>query len=347
MLDRESISSRLLLPATAAGGGDSGTAKTKIAFFFEYGIVVFWGLTPKEERTAMRELVSTCELDPLPVTSIEVDSFFFTFSDPSEMTYRPSPSPSFDEGEHSGEMDGRGGEGDGDGEASGVAAVGAGRSVGTALATVLAPGASAATKLAAAASPSSTPRAPPPRMMPGPAATALGGFGSSSSTAATAAAAPGERSRVADDVVIIPPEQRGDAAIMLAASHSLAQSTKLALYEANAARLVERTEYIPGQMANDGELSLSMKDATKLRGQIFLQRADLNLLSTVLDVPDFFWGVPDRYCRLYEEMRVYLELDTRVEVLNRRLNVMESLAAAVNQELEYKNSSRLEWIVIW
>jgi uncharacterized Rmd1/YagE family protein len=43
---------------------------------------------------------------------------------------------------------------------------------------------------------------------------------------------------------------------------------------------VEQTEYIPGQMANDGEVSLSMKDATQLRGQIFLQRADLNLLST-------------------------------------------------------------------
>jgi len=34
-------------------------------------------------------------------------------------------------------------------------------------------------------------------------------------------------SRVADDVVTIPPEQEGDAAIMLAASHALAQSTKV------------------------------------------------------------------------------------------------------------------------
>jgi len=121
----------------------------------------------------------------------------------------------------------------------------------------------------------------------------------------------------------------------------------LAFYEQRAARLVEETEYIPGEMANDGEVSLSMKDATRLRGQIFLQRADLNLLSTVLDVPDFFWAVPDRYCRLYEDMRQYMELDTRVEVLNQRLSVLESLVAAVNHELESKYSSRLEWIVIW
>jgi uncharacterized Rmd1/YagE family protein len=56
-------------------------------------------------------------------------------------------------------------------------------------------------------------------------------------TYATPGASAGERSRVADDVVSIPPEQQDDAAIMLAASHALAQSTKLALYEQNAARL--------------------------------------------------------------------------------------------------------------
>jgi hypothetical protein len=45
----------------------------------------------------MRELMSSCELEPLPVNSMEVDSMFFTFSDPAEKTYRPSPSPSFDD----------------------------------------------------------------------------------------------------------------------------------------------------------------------------------------------------------------------------------------------------------
>jgi uncharacterized Rmd1/YagE family protein len=49
-------------------------------------------------------------------------------------------------------------------------------------------------------------------------------------------------------------------------------------------------------------------------------------------------------CNLY---RYDLELDTRVEVLNQRLSVLESLVAAVNHELENKYSSRLEWIVIW
>ena len=298
-------------------------AKTKIAFFFEYGVVVFWGLTAAEEQTAMRELMSSCELEALPVNSVEVDSMFFTFSDPSERTYRPSPSPSFDEVEASFDEEE-------EGVVNGGGALrGGGAAAAAATTTVL----KTPSDLLSSSSSSS------PRRVP-----SLSGGGGSGGVGSPS---PGERSRVADDVVIIPPEQQGDAAIMLAASHSLAQSTKLALYESNAARLVEQTEHLPGQMANDGELSLSIKDATKLRGQIFLQRADLNLLSTVLDVPDFFWAVPDRYCRLYEEMRVYLELDTRVEVLNQRLNVMESLAAAVNQELENKNSSRLEWIVIW
>jgi uncharacterized Rmd1/YagE family protein len=38
----------------------------------------------------------------------------------------------------------------------------------------------------------------------------------------------------------------------------------------------------------------------------FAFKCNLYRYSAVLDVPDFFWAVPDRYCRLYEEMRVYL-----------------------------------------
>ena len=293
VLDNESLGSRLLSSSSSSAADASGAGdptEQKIAFFFDYGAVVFWGLEPHEEQSAMRELMSSCEIEPLSLSAVELDSMFFAFGEPGEEPEMPSPSPSF----RSVDEDGAGGGAD--------------------------------------SSPGASPANAP-----------------SSSSSARALVEDRERtfSRVADDVVIIPPAQAGDAALMLAASHALAQSTKLALYEERASRLADETEEIPREMARSGEVGLTMREATRLRGQIFMQRADLNLASTILDVPDFFWGAPDRYSRLYEEMRVYLEMDTRVEVLNSRLGVLESLAQAVSDELESKNGTRLEWIVIW
>jgi uncharacterized Rmd1/YagE family protein len=52
--------------------------------------------------------------------------------------------------------------------------------------------------------------------------------------------------------------------------------------------------------------------------QVFLQRSAVNLLGVVLDVPEFFWSAPDHLQVLYKRVCEYLELDTRVEVLNTR-----------------------------
>jgi uncharacterized Rmd1/YagE family protein len=56
-------------------------------------------------------------------------------------------------------------------------------------------------------------------------------------------------------------------------------------------------------------------------GQVFIQRAAVNLLSTVLDTPEFFWSAPDIMQTLYKRICEYMELDDRVEVLNNRFAV--------------------------
>ncbi len=55
--------------------------------------------------------------------------------------------------------------------------------------------------------------------------------------------------------------------------------------------------------------------------QVFIQRAAVNLLSTVLDTPEFFWSAPDIMQTLYKRICEYMELDDRVEVLNNRFSV--------------------------
>jgi uncharacterized Rmd1/YagE family protein len=55
--------------------------------------------------------------------------------------------------------------------------------------------------------------------------------------------------------------------------------------------------------------------------QVFIQKAAVNLLSSVLDTPEFFWRAPDSFQALYERICEYLELEERVEVLNSRFAV--------------------------
>ena len=77
-----------------------------------------------------------------------------------------------------------------------------------------------------------------------------------------------------------------------------------------------------------------MKDASRLTGQLFLQKSAVNLLSTVLDVPEFFWDAADELQGLYGTVTKYLELKNRVAVLNARYEVLESMLLMVQQQLQ-------------
>ena len=73
---------------------------------------------------------------------------------------------------------------------------------------------------------------------------------------------------------------------------------------------------------------------------MFIQRAAVNLLSTVLDTPEFFWSAPDIMQTLYKRICEYMELDDRVEVLNNRFAVrLPSPAPQQCPVLELKRTS--------
>ena len=38
---------------------------------------------------------------------------------------------------------------------------------------------------------------------------------------------------------------------------------------------------------------MNRKDIAQLIGKVFIQKSAVNLLSTVLDTPEFFWSAPD------------------------------------------------------
>ncbi len=50
---------------------------------------------------------------------------------------------------------------------------------------------------------------------------------------------------------------------------------------------------------------------------------------------------------LYKRVCEYLELDTRVEVLNTRFNVLQEFLDLLREHQNNKHMVRLEWVVIW
>jgi len=113
--------------------------------------------------------------------------------------------------------------------------------------------------------------------------------------------------------------------MMLAVSHALAQSTKLAQFETSVQEMIEATEYIPQTLAKTGLIPLGRKKIAKERGRLYLEKAGIMLQFGLLDTPEFIWEYP-------ELESYYLSMARYLEVLA--------------DEQNHKHSSLLEWIII-
>jgi len=156
-----------------------------------------------------------------------------------------------------------------------------------------------------------------------------------------------EKPHVQNDTVTLARRYVLDHKMKLAVSYALAQSTKLSVYEKGIMDVVEETKNLPEALAETGEVKIHGKDIAKLIGKVFLQKSAVNLLSNVLDTPEFFWHRADIYQSLYNRISEYLELESRVELLNSRFNVLQEMLDMLRQHHANCHGVRLEWIVIW
>ena len=130
----------------------------------------------------------------------------------------------------------------------------------------------------------------------------------------------------------------------LACSYGLAQSTKLRDFEIRIGEVVNETKDYP-IMLLEGEV-VSHNTLCKKRGELFLHCLDINLHTDILDTPDFFWKRTDLE-PLYHKARKYMDISDRVDVLNRRLSVVQEMMAVLNEEIQTRTENRLEWYIIW
>lgn len=136
-----------------------------------------------------------------------------------------------------------------------------------------------------------------------------------------------------------------DELTMLAVSFAIAQSIKLSEFEDELLTRLQQTEHIPTELAKTGRVNMKRKEIAKERGRLFLTKSKIYLHFELLDTPDFFWEYPELE-EYYHATRKYLELNSRIEILNRKLNILHEILTILADEQKHKYSSLLEWIII-
>lgn len=132
----------------------------------------------------------------------------------------------------------------------------------------------------------------------------------------------------------------------LAISHGIAQSLKLAELEQYAEQTIENSSHIPRNMAESGSTRLGRKAIARMRGRLFLVESDILLHHALLDTPEFFWEYPELE-EQYNRTAIYLDVRPRVEVLNKKLQIIHDMFDMLADEQKHQHSSLLEWIIIW
>lgn len=148
--------------------------------------------------------------------------------------------------------------------------------------------------------------------------------------------------KVIEDEIILPNQE---TLTKLAVSHGIAQSVKLGTFETAILKTFNNTRNIPLDLMKKGKISLSRNEIRKKMGELFIERSTITLHVDALDLPDFFWEYPELE-PLYRMITSYLDVQTRVEVLNKRLNIIHELFEVLGNELNHQHSSRLELTII-
>ena len=149
---------------------------------------------------------------------------------------------------------------------------------------------------------------------------------------------------IANDVITLPNSSL--AKNRLAVSFAIAQSAVLAIFESRIEKKIEEYKYIPETLSACGKVRLTPKILGTMIGEVYVIRHDVNLHTEILDTPDFFWK-EDSVEPIYRKTMLYLEMETRTEILNKRLDMLRELLGVLQQQHENENAMKLEVIIIW
>eukprot|EP01135_Chromosphaera_perkinsii_P011927 Nk52_evm44s2531 gene=Nk52_evmTU44s2531 len=128
-------------------------------------------------------------------------------------------------------------------------------------------------------------------------------------------------------------------------SNGLQLSVKLGIWENLLDEYIKSMGEIPRRLKDEEPLGLSRKQILKKTGELLYFRHNINLLSDLLDTPDFYWDRPELES-YFNLMYKNLDLKDRTQVINNKLTYSHELAEVLRTHLEEKHSLKLEWCII-
>lgn len=131
----------------------------------------------------------------------------------------------------------------------------------------------------------------------------------------------------------------------MAATYAFAQSSRLNRFEKSILKTIETNKPIIEHLTKYGEIPLSLKEAAKKVGHLFLERSAVMLHTDALYTPKIFWEHADVE-PIYALACHYLDLKKRFAGLKSRLDVVQELFDMLASELNFHHSYKLEWIII-
>lgn len=145
------------------------------------------------------------------------------------------------------------------------------------------------------------------------------------------------------DTIII--ENDTDAFYKLSLSYALAQSIKLASHEKELRLTIDKMAFIPRSLAKTGKTTLKRKEIAQKMGELYLQKSSINSNLNIMHTPRVIWDHSEIEPH-YHMAADFLDLQSRVESLNMGLTMIQDLLEILEDQLNHKHSSMLEWIII-
>jgi uncharacterized Rmd1/YagE family protein len=132
----------------------------------------------------------------------------------------------------------------------------------------------------------------------------------------------------------------------LAISFAMGQSCVLAVFESQIEMKIPKYNALPLTLSRFGKVSMTCAMVGQMIGELFVIKHDLNLHTDILDTPDFFWE-QEKYMKEYDLAWNYLEMTSRVDVLNKRMDMIKDLLDMLQRQVEHNELMRLDWMIIW
>jgi uncharacterized Rmd1/YagE family protein len=146
-----------------------------------------------------------------------------------------------------------------------------------------------------------------------------------------------------DTIIIgedLPPEQA-----KFVYSAGMSRSVKLAALENALETHLSKNKHIPLILLQGKKLPVSRDDQLRNLGELFYLRAQVNLNSELLDLPDFCWSSL-KMEEYFDLISKNLDVRPRIAVFNKKLDYANEVAEVIRNHLHEQHSLKLEWAII-